>query len=596
MKKYILLLFLGLTVTLNAQKIELAVEYVEQEETDWCSAACSKCVLDYKGINISQCNIMEYVRKNSIGYGSTSCCSKPVIFCNKGVDLGIGNEKGSVKDILWNFGNLPSKGFWNSLWVSGIEDNLTQNRPLIVQLDYNNNPYAHAVVIFGIEKEIIINYVHYMDPGPPGPVFSGGKHRLDWYTFHINDDWWWRGTLELKGCLLERDYPCCCYNGIFEPELGEKGLDCGGPCPDCTTPPPPPPTWHCYNRKKDFDETGVDCGGVDCPPCEDLPPCANCVQDAGEVMVDCGGTCAPCYDVLDEIMITNTAQLYVNYSIYHPGPIRSEIMAFNKITAGGTTTVTSGEKISFITEDEGSIVLLPGFKVEKGANFTTQRKDLSGSSRICGAICKIEYVSAEHFVSWGQFLTMYDLFNAVEIEYRIYDFATGQKVYENSFDITRNGIFELWNCLTGTVNPKGDVRYYIVYEILYCNGAYHTDSRRFLVHYPSSKSSNAEPNTSTPPDPSSSLIFNNIPPQENTTPSFSIIPNPNLGAFQIETNFPLSDIANLKITNSLGATVYEIKTPTSNTVQLPATASGQLFVVVRLRDGRMLTQKMMVQR
>ena len=153
MKKYFLLLFLGFTCTLHAQLIKLDVQYVEQEEIDWCSAACSKCVLDYKGIGKTQCHIMEYIRNNSFGYGSINCCSKPVLFCNKGVPLGIDNERGSVKDILWHFGELPCKGFWNSLAPSGIEDNIKRNCPLIVQWNYLNNPYAHTVVIFGIEKK-----------------------------------------------------------------------------------------------------------------------------------------------------------------------------------------------------------------------------------------------------------------------------------------------------------------------------------------------------------------------------------------------------------------------------------------------------------
>ena len=76
----------------------------------------------------------------------------------------------------------------------------------------------------------------------------------------------------------------------------------------------------------------------------------------------------------------------------------------------------------------------------------------------------------------------------------------------------------------------------------------------------------------------------------------NIYPNPNSGAFQIETNFPLTDIANIKVINPLGATVYETQNLFSNTIQLPAFASGQHFVIVMLKDGTVLTQKMMLQR
>jgi hypothetical protein len=78
--------------------------------------------------------------------------------------------------------------------------------------------------------------------------------------------------------------------------------------------------------------------------------------------------------------------------------------------------------------------------------------------------------------------------------------------------------------------------------------------------------------------------------------NFSILPNPNPGTFQIESNFPLTDIANLKILNSLGTNIYETQSLSSNTIQLQTSATGTFFVVIILKDGAVLTQKMMIQR
>jgi hypothetical protein len=78
--------------------------------------------------------------------------------------------------------------------------------------------------------------------------------------------------------------------------------------------------------------------------------------------------------------------------------------------------------------------------------------------------------------------------------------------------------------------------------------------------------------------------------------SFTLYPNPNIGSFQIETNFPLTEIANLKITNLMGAPVYETKNQSSNIIQLQNAATGQYFVVMILKEGSVLTQKMMVQK
>jgi hypothetical protein len=81
----------------------------------------------------------------------------------------------------------------------------------------------------------------------------------------------------------------------------------------------------------------------------------------------------------------------------------------------------------------------------------------------------------------------------------------------------------------------------------------------------------------------------------NQNPKFSLYPNPNPGTFQIETNFPLTEIGNLKITNLMGATVYETQNVASSTIQLQSPSSGTFFVVMILKDGAVLTRKMVVQ-
>jgi len=78
--------------------------------------------------------------------------------------------------------------------------------------------------------------------------------------------------------------------------------------------------------------------------------------------------------------------------------------------------------------------------------------------------------------------------------------------------------------------------------------------------------------------------------------SYEFILHPNPGTFQIETNFPLSEISHLKIANTLEITVYKTRNLASNEIHLPNSVSGLYFVVLVLQDGTVLTQKMMVQR
>lgn len=48
---------------------------------------------------------------------------------------------------------------------------------------------------------------------------------------------------------------------------------------------------HCKDGKHNKDESGVDCGGLDCEPCVS---CFDKVQNQGETGVDCGGPCKAC--------------------------------------------------------------------------------------------------------------------------------------------------------------------------------------------------------------------------------------------------------------------------------------------------------------
>lgn len=76
-----------------------------------------------------------------------------------------------------------------------------------------------------------------------------------------------------------------CEDGIQNGD--ETGVDCGGSnCPVC-----PEPT--CNDGIQNGDETGVDCGGSSCASCP--ATCDDGIQNGDEEGVDCGGSsCTPC--------------------------------------------------------------------------------------------------------------------------------------------------------------------------------------------------------------------------------------------------------------------------------------------------------------
>jgi len=550
MKIYTLLLFLGLTGTLNAQTLHLAVPDIKNytNRTKWCAAAAAECVLKYNQINIGQCDIMNHVRSlDPSVYGGHPCCLDIPNFsqhpCDKGINLGFNNEKVSVKNILMHFGNIASRTHWQ-INPNAIYDDLTKNHPPIAQWNYWDWRGAHAVVICGIENW----QVYYMDPA------DGRKYDDSWYNFLSNDEFFWLGTLRCEECTT-RGYPC-----------------------------------HCFNGERDEDEEGIDCGGANCLPCT---PCNNCILDEGEEAIDCGGpNCPDCKyvgDVTDELTITNTADL------------RTEMRAFKKITAGGDTKVASGKEVNFITKKTGSIVLRPGFTAEHGSEFKTQMKDLSEYERLCGAIC-YDYTLPDALTNPSDELYIYNLLYALEFRCDIFN-SSGKHIFSNIRTIKSDGDFYIWDCLDGVYDgynvPTGRHDFKMEYTISYCNGAANFSGREhnFSVTYVYDKSLNEEPEKPETPPQFPPSNPNNIPLHSATAPpQFTITPNPNPGTFQLQTNFPFTDIAHLKIITSIGATLYETQTLSSHTIQLPTSATGQHFVVIMLKDGNMLTQKMVIQR
>jgi hypothetical protein len=137
--------------------------------------------------------------------------------------------------------------------------------------------------------------------------------------------------------------PLCdpCENGIWEPELGEQWVDCGGECDPCDPSfngqldpgeegidcggdtgidcgelcgdgllngneeeidcggPDCDPCPSCTDGILNGDEVGIDCGGEECPECPDGVDCTNGELDDGELYIDCGGDfCNPCESIM----------------------------------------------------------------------------------------------------------------------------------------------------------------------------------------------------------------------------------------------------------------------------------------------------------
>ena len=115
-------------------------------------------------------------------------------------------------------------------------------------------------------------------------------------------------------------------------------------------------------------------------------------------------------------------------------------MALKKIIAKDLVTISSGEEVSFITTDTGTIVLLSGFRAFVGSEFKAYMKDLTNCTRACGDYCTTAYMYPKLSRLYDAYLSIYDLLYTVKIEYEIYDiyytlhYCTGLKSdYKHKF-------------------------------------------------------------------------------------------------------------------------------------------------------------------
>ena len=181
MKKYILSLFLGITITANAQI--LPVPEITQEQSEWCWVGVSKCVLDFYGYPHRQCEIAEYTRSVSTwhSFGTVPCCqssSTPGWGCNYwNYNWYSAQPKGTIQDILVHFGNITNNGT-GSLPIANIQNNINQQRPFIIRWAWASGG-GHFIVGHGIQG----NNIYYMDP------WFGEGFKILSYENIKNDGW-----------------------------------------------------------------------------------------------------------------------------------------------------------------------------------------------------------------------------------------------------------------------------------------------------------------------------------------------------------------------------------------------------------------------
>lgn len=179
-KIYSILGFIILSVNISFAQI-LTVGEVEQEQTEWCWAGVSKCIVDYYGDTTDQCEIAEYTRTTATwhSFGNVDCCNDPNQGCNYwNYNYGY---PGSIKDILLFFSGVTNYGTSNVLTKTTIDDELSNGRPFVIRWGWYSGG-GHFVVGYGKSG----NTIYYMNPW-----YGEGKKiaDYDWVVDDGNHQW-----------------------------------------------------------------------------------------------------------------------------------------------------------------------------------------------------------------------------------------------------------------------------------------------------------------------------------------------------------------------------------------------------------------------
>ncbi len=144
--------------SLQGATVSLNVNLVVQEHSQWCWAASSKCVLNFKGKTPTQCQIANYSWSRSDCCGNTNfnwshACNNP---------QNMYGSQGSLSSILTYWG-VPNTGSATYLSYTTCQSQINSNRVFVLRFGYSGGG-GHFVVGYGYNTSN--STLAYMNPWP----------------------------------------------------------------------------------------------------------------------------------------------------------------------------------------------------------------------------------------------------------------------------------------------------------------------------------------------------------------------------------------------------------------------------------------------
>lgn len=195
-----------------------------------------------------------------------------------------------------------------------------------------HNPYIRNDFIFLSYYEDGLKVYDYSDPANP-TVHA-------YYDTYISNNGSYSGTSGAWGC-----YPYLPSGNILISDItfGISVISVGG-------------TETCADGIQNQDETGLDCGGKYCLPCE---TCSDGIQNQDETGIDCGGSicCAPCPSICDGVDLVITTDVNTSFVKRYN----------NSVTTNGTVDFNPAANASYYAGNY--LQLNPNVEVKLGSQL-----------------------------------------------------------------------------------------------------------------------------------------------------------------------------------------------------------------------------------
>lgn len=261
----------------DEQSFELSLLSSGVPNASFSTTSSTACVGDELEIVNNSANATSFdwsITNTTSGTTTTSAEFEPVVSLSEAgvydIQLSINGCSGTDDELITSFVTVSQAP---SLDLSASAMVVCPGDPITLSLISDGTSFEWTSTVVGALNETVGGSVTATVNGPT--------------TFYVT-------ALNAAGCPstssieITTDNELClnvdptCNDGLQNGQ--ETGIDCGGPdCPACPS---------CDDNIQNGQETGVDCGGPDCPAC---PSCADGIQNGLETGIDCGGpTCPPC--------------------------------------------------------------------------------------------------------------------------------------------------------------------------------------------------------------------------------------------------------------------------------------------------------------